>query len=240
MTAYNLIASFYQISMNWFLEQSLAYASQRAYLDDLYRVYPTIPNGIRIINEQVWQRVEAAYNSRNKKALVESLLDLELFPVKDSYVAFLKKDKSSLDRNPQTISRLASEILEMDLNKLYEKCSLPKETNRQIGPMFKNWVDSGTLGFPLMKKEEFEHTEANGILSASDQDMKAFAQERLNYHHDKGLDFVARIHQKYVIGEAKFLSDFGGHQNAQFNDAIATLESDADTIKVAILDGVVH
>lgn len=28
---------------------------------------------------------------------------------------------------------------------------------------------------------------------------------------------------KYVIGEAKFLTDFGGHQNAQFNDAISMI-----------------
>ncbi|GAB6983164.1 restriction endonuclease [Prevotella dentasini] len=226
--------------MNWFLEQSLEYASQKAYLDDLYRVYPTIPNGIRNLNEKVWDKVEAAYYSRDHKALIENLLKLKLFPIKDSYVAFLKKDRSSLERNPRTVNRLASEIMEMDLDKLYEKCSQPKETNRQIGPMFKNWVNSGVLGFPLMKKEEFESREDDGILNASDQDMKLFAREQLGYHHSKGLDFVARIHGRYVIGEAKFLSDFSRHQNAQFNDAMATLESDADAIKIAILDGVVY
>lgn len=41
-----------------------------------------------------------------------------------------------------------------------------------------------------------------------------------------------------VIGEAKFLTDFGGHQNAQFNDAISTIMTDIDAIKIAILDGV--
>jgi hypothetical protein len=43
-----------------------------------------------------------------------------------------------------------------------------------------------------------------------------------------------------VIGEAKFLSDFGGHQAAQFSDAINLLNSSADAIKVAILDGVIY
>ena len=61
--------------------------------------------------------------------------------------------------------------------------------------------------------------------------------------HDKGLDFLARFNSTYILGEAKFLSDFGGHQTAQFNDAIATLEvklkKTAHTvIKIAILDGV--
>ncbi len=68
-----------------------------------------------------------------------------------------------------------------------------------------------------------------------------FAKENLNYHHNKGLDFVARFNGKHVIGEAKFLTDFGGHQNAQFNDAISTIETkNVRAIKIAILDGVLY
>ena len=70
--------------------------------------------------------------------------------------------------------------------------------------------------------------------------MEDFARQKLAYTHEKGLDFLARINGQFIIGEAKFLSDIGGHQNAQFNDAIATLESHADAIKIAILDGVVY
>jgi hypothetical protein len=44
-----------------------------------------------------------------------------------------------------------------------------------------------------------------------------------------------------VIGEAKFLTDFGGHQNSQFNDAMTTLRTKGVTAQiVAILDGVVY
>ena len=226
--------------MNWFLEQSIDYASQRSYLDDLFKVYPTIPNGIRDIDNAKWKRVEAAYNSTDNHALILSLLDLEIFPIKDSYVAYLKRDRSALARNPKTVNRLAAEIREMDLGNLYEKCSQPKETNRQIGPMFKNWVRSGALGFPTLCLEDFKNTNGNALLSASDKEMEDFARQKLAYTHEKGLDLLARINGQFIIGEAKFLSDIGGHQNAQFNDAIATLESHADAIKIAILDGVVY
>jgi hypothetical protein len=71
--------------------------------------------------------------------------------------------------------------------------------------------------------------------------MMDFAKEHLNYRHLKGLDFLARFNGKYVIGEAKFLSDFGGHQNAQFNDAISTITTGGvDAVKIAILDGVLY
>ena len=68
-----------------------------------------------------------------------------------------------------------------------------------------------------------------------------FARQYLGYNHEKGLDFVARFNNKYVIGEAKFLTDFGGHQNAQFNDAINTLTTEGvEAIMIAILDGVLY
>ncbi len=123
--------------MNFFLEQSIAYAQQMSYLDDLFKVYLTIPNGIRDIDKKLWNKVEKAYNGKSDKDLINSLLDLEIFPIKDSYVAYLKRDREAINRNPQTIRRLAAEVREMDLSEIFQKCSQPKESNRQIGPMFK-------------------------------------------------------------------------------------------------------
>ena len=67
-----------------------------------------------------------------------------------------------------------------------------------------------------------------------------FAKRYLSYSVDKGLDLVAKSGKKYVIGEAKFLTDYGGHQNAQLRDAIGLLnEYRGEAVPVAILDGVV-
>lgn len=226
--------------MNQFLQQSIEYANQKAYLDDLFRVYPTIPEGIRDFDEKKWSEIENHFNERNNLALIKTLLDTELFPIKDSYVAYLKRDRSSLERNPNTVNRLCGRLYEIGLVEIFRKCTLPKETNRQIGPMFKRWVNSGILGIIPVPFEEFISSEENAILDASDNLMESFARENLNYSNSKGLDFLARFNNKYIIGEAKFLTDFGGHQNAQFNDALRLLNSDADAIKIAILDGVLY
>ena len=117
----------------------------------------------------------------------------------------------------------------------------PQETNRQIGPFFRRWLNKKALGIQPVKLEAFLSNDNDAVLDASDKEMMDFASENLNYKREKGLDFVARFNKKYVIGEAKFLSDFGGHQNAQFNDAISTIETaNVDAIKIAILDGVVY
>lgn len=89
--------------------------------------------------------------------------------------------------------------------------------------------------------EDFISNNDNAILNATDAEMASWCKEKLNYSRNKGLDFVARFNGKYVIGEAKFLTDFGGHQNAQFEDAISTIETpNVKAIKIAILDGVLY
>ena len=227
--------------MNKWLKLSIQYANQRSYLDDLFQVYPTIPEGIREIDENIWKEVEKEFKKKNNIALIKALLKLNLFPIKDSYVAYLKRDKTSIERNPKTINRISGRLYEMGLNKIFERCSQPKETNRQIGPMFKNWLKNKSLGIQPVPIDEFTANNNDAILDACDNDMMNFAKEHFNYFHNKGLDFVARFNGKYVIGEAKFLTDFGGHQNAQFNDAISTIETKTvKATKIAILDGVLY
>ncbi len=126
--------------MNRWIELSIEYANQRSYLDDLFQVYPTIPEGIRDIDKEIWVNVEQAFTHKDNNALIRELLKLDLFPIKDSYVAYLKRDKSAINRNPRTVNRICGRLYEMGLDKIYERSSEPKETNRQIGPMFREWL----------------------------------------------------------------------------------------------------
>lgn len=223
------------------MKMSIEYANQRNYLDDLFQVYPTIPEGIRGVNNKGWQKVEKSFKEKDNIELIKNLLDLDLFPIKDSYVAYLKRDKSSIKRNPATINRLCGRLYEMGINEIFERCSEPKETNRQIGPLFRRWINNKSLGVMPVKLEEFIGSTDNAILDASDKEMKDFAKQHLDYKINKGLDFVGRFNGKYVIGEAKFLTDFGGHQNAQFNDAVKTVKARVSgAVAIAILDGVLY
>lgn len=228
--------------MNYFLNQSIVLANQRDYLDQLFRVYPMSPDNIREIDSTKWQRFEQAFAENKQSEIIESLLDFELFPIKDSYIAYLRRDKSAIERNPLTIARICGRLKEMGLNKIYENLSQPKETNRQIGPLFKRWVNSGALGLESVGINDFLHTRDNAILNASDSVMKHYAKEYLGYEREKGLDFIARFNGKIIISEAKFLTDFGGHQNAQLEDALQLLKCPLkeNVVKIAILDGVCY
>lgn len=137
-------------------------------------------------------------------------------------------------------------LVEMGFDEIIEKATAPKETNRQIGPLFKKWISSGILGTPVTNDpQEFLTYKGNIVFNAGDQAMSDFAKMHLGYAHNKGLDFIAKFNNQYILAETKFLTDFGGHQNAQFNDAISTMQSKlsqtSHSVKIiSILDGVLY
>ena len=227
--------------MNYWTNLSIEFANQKNYLDELFKIYPTIPEGIRDIDVNLWQKVEESFNAKDNIALITNLLNLNLFPIKDSYVAYLKRDPDAMQRNPNTVNRLCGRLYEMGLDSMFEKSSEPKETNRQMGPLFKRWMLNGGLGIIPVGKDEFQKGSQNAILNATDSEMKNWCAEYLNYTGNKGLDFVGRFNKQYVVGEAKFLTDYGGNQNNQFSVAMNTIQNkQIKAITIAILDGVLY
>lgn len=232
--------------MNLWTQKSIDLAAQSNYLDQLYRVYPMSVNLRRELAQDTQNEIRTHLANKDGQNLLNVLLKQEIFPIKDSYVAYLKRDKTAIGRNPATVSRLAGMLIEMGFDEIIDKTTTPKETNRQIGPMFKNWVNSGVLGVPVTNNPDtFLRHHGNIIFNSGDKAMQGFANTYLGYQHDKGLDFIAKFNRTFIIGEAKFLTDFGGHQNAQFNDAVATMRSTLQhcpyPVKtIAILDGVLY
>ena len=118
--------------MNVWMQRSIELANNKNYLDKLFDVYPMTPNKIRKINEEYWDSIVQAFNNKDDNCLIKYLLYLDLFPIKDSYIPFLRRDTANaLKNNPETVKRLCNRLYEMGLDKIREKCTEPKETHRQ-------------------------------------------------------------------------------------------------------------
>ena len=63
--------------MNYWTKLSIEYANQRSYLDDLFKIYPTIPNGIRDIDNDLWNKVELFYKQQDNTNLIRTLLKMD-------------------------------------------------------------------------------------------------------------------------------------------------------------------
>ncbi|HQB61617.1 MAG TPA: restriction endonuclease, partial [Spirochaetota bacterium] len=47
--------------MNYWTKLSIDFANQRNYLDELFQIYPTIPEGIRDIDKEIWNKIEKSF-----------------------------------------------------------------------------------------------------------------------------------------------------------------------------------
>ena len=66
-----------------------------------------------------------------------------------------------------------------------------------------------------------------------------YANKHFGYNKEKGLDFIGRFNGKYILGEAKFITDIGGNQDKSFVDIITTLNANYNgAICIGILDGI--
>lgn len=221
--------------MNIWGKRTIKLAQKKDYLDQLYFVYPSEPESRTVAPETITS-IRNAYEKQDNVGLLEKLLDLEKFPFKDSYISFLRTDRSAIKRNPKTVQRICSMLYEMGFDKMKEGIVEPKEANTRRGQQFRNWVLSSFSHLPL---EEFvNHKKSLTFLEDSEKKILDFCNTKLGLALSKRPDFVAKSKGKYIVGEAKFLSSLGGNQGRGFDDAIKLATNPAGkAFKVAVIDG---
>ena len=225
--------------MNIWINKSIDLANKHGYLDKLFSVYPTELGDNRGLSEGIKKHIEKAFKNKNEVGLIKELLKLPKFPINDPYISSLRKYPFLLDKNPRTIKRIGKRLISMDVDVVLELSIQPKSPSRQLGHSFRNWLTSA--GYPFLGENDFKKYKGVAFLSGGDTKLKNFANKELKVKNlKKGLDFILKVKDKFILGEAKFLTDYGGTQNNQFNDAIRISKiKNNKVIGIAILDGIV-
>jgi len=233
--------------MNEWLKKSILLSSTGPYYDLLIDIYPKKENENEFIDQELWKEIQNSITKKDNDKLfpllVRCIKSGLKFPFEDHRVGFFEKNNSNLSikNNPKVINEICQQIYTMDLDDIYNGITAPKKSSRQIGPFFKNWIKRGSLGYKPIRMSDFKKDQSDAILDAGDTEMVNFAK-KLGFNrtdNEKGLDFIARINKKYIIGEAKYLSTYGGAQSKNIKEAISIFEDpNEDIIKIAILDGV--
>ena len=225
--------------MNRWTKKSINLANSRGYLDRLFKIYPIELGIVRGVPADIKKEIQKAFKTKNKIHLIKELLRLPKFPIDDPYIASLRRHPFLLQKNPETIERISKKLFSMDVDTILELASKPKSPSRQLGHSFKNWLR--TIDYPFLKENEFKEYDGIVFLDGSDKKLKKFAVEELEIRNlKKGIDFVLKTKKKFILGEAKFLTDYGGTQNNQFNDAVSVAKiKKGKVIGIAVLDGIV-
>ena len=122
----NLDKKLFVKNRNYCLQLSTYYAKQKSYLYDLFIVYSIISEGFREVDHILWQKIQGALNKKDNLELLKNLLKLDLFSIKTSYIDYLKRDKTAIERKPQTVNRVCGRIYEFGLGILFTRYSKAK------------------------------------------------------------------------------------------------------------------
>ena len=223
--------------MNEWSTKTLKLVTDKNYLDQLQVIY-SHEEGEREVKDKVIEAIKESYNKKEEKELLNQLLGLEKFPYKDSYVGFLRKDRSAIERNPETVKRICNRLYAMGIDSVINGVKQSKEANTRRGNQFSDWTKTQ---FKSVGLDEFKASKTGIVLlKASELEAKDFCNKHLHVGITKRPDIVAKSGDKYVIGEAKFLSSTGGNQGRAFDDGIdMATNTDGSAYKVFILDGVI-
>lgn len=225
--------------MNLWIERSIEISNAPGYLDSLLNIYPAPSGSPRQISKTTEEEIRKLFQEGDLKKLLYELLKLPKFPLEDPYIPCLRRFPELLEKNPETEKRICARLLTLDIEDLLNLVKQPKRPSRQMGNAFKNWLRS--LGYPFVEEEEFCKREAVMFLEGGDRKLKEFTTQLLAITELKrGVDFILKIGKKLLIGEAKFITDFGGSQTNQLREAldVATLKGD-NYMGIAVLDGIV-
>ncbi|MEO0172977.1 MAG: hypothetical protein ABIL13_07010 [candidate division WOR-3 bacterium] len=219
-------------------------AKSEFYLDKLLEIYPPEEISREKQVERESPILKRLFQEKNCKKLLRELIRLKKigfkFPIENPYISFLSYYEDAIDKNPETIKKICEKLFEMSYDELKDRLEAPKKASRRTGPMFKLWLRSK---FNFIDVNEFRRAKGIVFLNGGDKFLKEYAKSELKCKFkelSKGLDFIARVKNKYIIGTAKFITDIGGSQSNQFIEALSLIKEtkcSENIIKIAIIDG---
>lgn len=232
------------------LDKSIKLANEGNYLDRLQNeIYDVQPARDRELDSEAVEKAKEAYHKDDYEELVKAFIEFDKFPYSDTYTAYLRHAESDVfERNPQTVQRIGKRIEAMGIDTALARSSQPKESNRQMGGKFEEWLHQ--TEYKDVSYDEFQTDMEQGeivVMGESSSKLRKFINEELNIDMDKEPDLLAKKNVDgdtvYVVGEAKFLTGFGGHQGRQISDALNIARKvhehhRDDVIGVAVIDGV--
>ncbi len=234
--------------MHKLIKKSIELASRDGYLDKLHSVYDVSIVASRNITNNKISEIVNAYAKKDGVRLIEILLELDKFPVDDIYVGFLRHNKGAIKKNPQTVKRLTERLFSMPVEDVIKLCRQPIVDNRRMGELFHKWL--ANLDYPKLEEDEFSSFDVlpdlKGcehrifMLNGSRKDYRDFVNTHLGCGLEKELDILLKVNGQYIIGEAKYFSNYGGNQDRQFDDAMKfLLSTQGEATRIVVLDGVV-
>ncbi|MCH7472309.1 hypothetical protein IIA79_05090 [bacterium] len=178
-------------------QRSFELVEQGGYLDRLSEVYNEPAIEARPLRPEQREQIVKAHREEDVYSLFISLLRLKRFPFNDPFIGVLRENAGQLKTNPRTIERLKAKLRSMQLDEMLKKIEAPPEFNRQMGPLFNQWLQAT---FHFVESKEHLRSAQNDIVfyKRGGKKLKELANS-LDLATDKQPDFIAKVRGRYIV-----------------------------------------
>lgn len=235
-----------KILLNEWVKKSLELATSQGYLDRLAQIYPsTIPQR-RPLEGDVKKKIEYFYNQGDGENLLRLLFELTKrkhpFPIEHPYASILRQKPQLIEKNQKVFQQLGEIILSMDLEDIIKGCERPADINRIMGSAFRRWLKDYFLrqGYIFLPEHQFKISHKPAFFDGANSAILNFINRNLHISLKRGRDFLFKLNNKYVVGEARFLSTAGGSQTRDLLETISFVRTAKKYLTaVAVIDGII-
>jgi hypothetical protein len=234
------------IPKNPWVRKSLELANSHGYLDRLTEIYPATVLPRRPLDEGVREELKALHQKGDWNGLLSLLLKLARkkhpFPIEHPYASIFRQKRDLVQKNPETVRRLGEIILSMPVEDVVRGSERPADINRVMGSAFQNWLRKAfpSWGIPVLPRSQFETYRGLCFLDARNTAIQNYVNSRLGIKLERGRDFLAKVKDRYVVGEARFLSTSGGSQTRDLLETINFIKTVKGNVQaIGVIDGIV-
>jgi hypothetical protein len=222
--------------LNFWVLRSIELFENTPYLDNILEVYPLSTAQPNRLDAGLQRRIISAHQAQRTDELIGLLRTQVKFPYDEPLWYLMKNMGNCMDNNPAQKRRIAESLYALTADEVVFKLEEAPKLNTQMGPMFTAWLREN---FNLLNLREFQQsTEGIYVLSSSEQEGMDFVNDVLGQNVTKRPDLVAKVNERYVIGEAKWIGSPGGNQNKQVVEVINLCRKQRGrVIRVGIIDG---
>jgi hypothetical protein len=231
--------------MNEWTEKSIEIANMPGYLDRLSQIYPATLLPKRPLDDQAKKCIRTLYGQKKAKELIIFLFGLTRqkhpFPIEHPYASIFRQKPQLIDNNPEVFTELEKIILSMPVEDVIKGCERPIDINRVMGQAFHNWLTKYFQGkVPILAINDFDRYTGRAFLKGRDAEILAYVDQRIGISINRGRDFLYKTENKFVIGEARFLSTSGGSQTRDLQETISFIRNlKGKMVAVGVIDGIV-
>jgi hypothetical protein len=222
--------------LNPWVRQSINLFNETSYLDEIGQIYDYSLGEHDEIEEDLRRKIRTAHNNRNDSELIRLLSQLGKFPYDEPFWFLLKNIDGFIEKNPQQVQRITHNLYRLTDLELVETIESESKLNQQTGPMFETWLKSN---FEIKGIEQFKENEHGIVILGENEEIgEKFVKQELNQTVSKRPDLVAKVDNRYVIGEAKWIGGSGGNQNKSVTEVLDFCsETRGSVLRIGIVDG---